>query len=440
MHALFRIATLILLSSAAHTATFTVTQIADSSDICDSNCSLREAITAANSAAGADTIAFAIPGTGPFVLGVASTLPAINETLSIDGYTQAGSQVNTAQLGSDAVLQIELRGGGTAGIGLALCAPNILVRGLAITGFGSAGLHTATSGPFSCVAPSSNVRIEGNFIGVQADGVTARGNGHGMVINNAMTHVGGVELAQRNIIASNNNNGLLFEGSNLAGSSALGNLIGTDRSGVLDRGNNGAGVRVDAAQDILIGNAFAPNFFAFSQVGVNVGTGSQRIDVANNFIRLHDALGIDLSAFGPNGVTPNDVDDIDFGSNSLQNFPELQSLARTATGLRIQGFLDVPAATQNTPYRLTFYASTSCDSSGFGEGERLLGAVTHNFSQGSAESFEILLDTSNLPIGSFLTSTATGPAGTSEFSSCFRLDGVIFSSGFENALANLQGG
>ncbi len=430
MQALFRIATLILLSNAAHTATFTVTQIADSSDICDSNCSLREAITAANSSAGADRIEFAIAGTGPFVLGVASTLPAINETLSIDGYTQAGSSVNTAAVGSNAVLQIELRGSGTAGIGLALCAPNILVRGLAITGFG-AGLHTATSGPFSCLQPSSNVRIEGNFIGVQSDGVTARGNGHGMVINSAVTQVGGVELAQRNIIASNNNNGLLFEGSNLAGSSALGNLIGTDRSGVLDRGNNGAGVRVDAAQDITIGSASAPNFFAFSQVGVNVGTGSQRIDVANNFIRLHDALGIDLSAFGPNGLTPNDLDDVDSGSNSLQNFPELQSLARTVTGLRIQGFLDVPTATQAQPYRISFYASATCDVNGFGEGERFLGTVTQNFTQGSAESFEILIDTPPLAIGSFITTTATGPSGTSEFSACLRLEGVIFRDGFE---------
>ena len=424
-------ATLLCLSSAAYAANFTVTQAADSNDACDSACSLREAITAANNSAGADTIAFAIPGTGPFVLGLSSGLPAINETLSIDGYTQAGSQANTAALGSNAVLQIELRGGGAVGIGLALCAANIVVRGLAITGFGAAGLHTATSGPLSCLTSGSNVRVEGNFIGLQADGSNARPNGHGIVINSAVTHIGGNTLAQRNVIAGNSANGILIEGSNLAGSSVLGNAIGTDRGGVLDRGNAGAGIRVDAAQDIVIGTLAAPNTLAFNQVGVNIGTGSQRIDAAHNVIRLSDALGIDLSAFGPNGVTPNDVDDVDFGSNALQNFPELTSVERTASGLRLQGFLDVLAATQNVPYRLNFYASTNCDANGIGEAERMLGTITQNFSQGSAESFEILIDTSPLAIGSFISSTATGPSGTSEFSACIRLDGLIFRNGFD---------
>ena len=431
MRHLCLIATLFCVGSAAYAANFTVTQTADSNDACDSACSLREAITAANNSAGADTIEFAIPGTGPFVLGISSTLPSINETLSINGYTQAGSSVNSAAVGSNAVLQIELRGSGTIGIGLALCAPNIVVRGLAITGFGFAGLHTSTSGPLSCAQPSSNVRIEGNFIGLEADGISARPNIHGMVINEAVTHIGGSELAQRNIIAGNSANGLLFEGAMVAGSTVLGNVIGTDRSGLLDRGNTGAGVRADAARDVVIGSTAAPNVLAFNQVGVNVATGALRIDMANNLIRQNDALGIDLSPFGPNGVTPNDVDDADFGSNSLQNFPELQSLERTQTGLRIQGFLDVPVAALNIPYRLTFYASSTCDSTGFGEGERLLGAVTQNFSQGSAESFDIQIDTATLALGSFITSIATGPSGTSEFSACVRLDGLIFASGFE---------
>ena len=431
MRPLLLIGALFCLSSALHAATFTVTQSADSNDVCDSACSLREAITAANAAVGSDSIAFAIPGSGPFVLGVSTTLPQITDTVTIDGYTQAGSSPNSAAVGSNAVLQIELRGGATAGIGLTLCASNIVVRGLAITGFGSSGLNTFTSGPFTCLTSGSNLRVEGNFIGLEVDGISARPNGHGIVVNGALTHIGGNTLAQRNVIAGNSANGVLFEGANLGGSSVLGNLIGTDRSGTLDRGNAGAGVRVDAAQDIGIGSALAPNVFAFNTVGVNIATGSQRIDMAHNLIRQNDALGMDLSTGAPNGVTPNDVDDVDFGSNGLQNFPELQNLERIVTGLRIQGFLDVPAATLNIPYWLTFYASAACDSTGFGEGERILGAVTQNFSQGSAESFDIPIDTPTLAFGSFITSTATGPSGTSEFSACVRLDGLIFRAGFE---------
>ena len=112
------------------------------------------------------------------------------------------------------------------------------------------------------------MRVEGNFIGLQADGLTARPNGHGIVVNSAVTHIGGSELAQRNLIAGNSANGVLLEGANLAGSSVLGNSIGTDSSGLADRGNNGVGVRVDAAQDIVIGTLTAPNTLAFNQVGV----------------------------------------------------------------------------------------------------------------------------------------------------------------------------
>ena len=189
MRATCLIVALFCLSSVLHAATFTVTQSADSNDVCDSACSLREAISAANSAAGSDTIAFALPDVGPFVLGVSTPLPQIIETLSIDGYTQGGSSANSATVGSNAVLQIELRGSGSANIGLALCAPNILVRGLAITGFGAAGLHTATSGPISCVTSGSNVRVEGNFIGLEADGLTARPSGQGIVVNGGTAHI-----------------------------------------------------------------------------------------------------------------------------------------------------------------------------------------------------------------------------------------------------------
>src|SRR5512147_992156 len=72
------LAVLILLSvllsgapaSPAQAATFTVTKTADTDDgVCDADCSLREAIRAANAAAGADTI----------------SLPAGTFTLTISG-------------------------------------------------------------------------------------------------------------------------------------------------------------------------------------------------------------------------------------------------------------------------------------------------------------------------------------------------------------------
>ena len=57
--------------------------------------SLRDAILTANATLGADTIQFAIPGTGLHTITLATLLPNITDTLTIDGYTQPGSSVNT---------------------------------------------------------------------------------------------------------------------------------------------------------------------------------------------------------------------------------------------------------------------------------------------------------------------------------------------------------
>jgi hypothetical protein len=81
--------------SAAPAATFTVTNTNDAGAG-----SLRQAITDANAAAGADTIEFNISGAGCDGAGVctialASQLPSVFGLTTIDGYTQPGSSPNT---------------------------------------------------------------------------------------------------------------------------------------------------------------------------------------------------------------------------------------------------------------------------------------------------------------------------------------------------------
>jgi trimeric autotransporter adhesin len=98
----------ILASAPAHAATtFTVNNTSDAPDAfttsntCDTDvftsgdqCSLRAAIQQANATTGADVINFNIPGTGVKTIAVnstgLSTLPAITEQVTIDGYTQPG--------------------------------------------------------------------------------------------------------------------------------------------------------------------------------------------------------------------------------------------------------------------------------------------------------------------------------------------------------------
>ncbi len=425
---------LALTTSVANADVFIVSKATDSNDgACDLDCSLREAITAANANAGVDAIHFALSGTGPFVIGAVGSLPPIDDSVTIDGYTQAGSVPNSAEFGSNAVIQIELRNISGVGIGMALCAPDITVRGLAITGFGHSALHTASNGPLTCSNLGSNLRVEGNFIGLQADGLTVRANLIGIVVSGATTQVGGSDLAQRNLIAGNSAFGVLFEGSSLSGSSALGNFIGTDRSGLLDRGNGDAGVRINAADDIAVGAANARNFIAFNGRGSHVAGFSQRADLGFNNYFANDTLGIDLSnGSQPDGVTPNDADDADFGSNGLQNFPELSSVQRGANDIHIVGMLDVPLTALATPYRIDIHASAQCDANGSGEGASLLGSAVVNLTQASGESFNLDIATAqSLPVNSFITAVATGPSGSSEFSRCVQLDASLFTNGFE---------
>ena len=75
-------------------------------------CTLRAAIQEVNYTPGADTINFAIPGTGVKTVAPASPLPTITGPVTINGYTQTGAHPNTRAVGNDALLKIELSGAG----------------------------------------------------------------------------------------------------------------------------------------------------------------------------------------------------------------------------------------------------------------------------------------------------------------------------------------
>src|SRR6476646_8216630 len=123
---------LAILSSAvvASANTYTVTSTADSGAG-----SLRQAILDANANAGADTIAFNITGSGVHTISPASALPAITGPVTIDGYTQPGSSVNTNPTGQglNTVLQIEIDG---TSAGSTPClhakADDVTIRGLVV--------------------------------------------------------------------------------------------------------------------------------------------------------------------------------------------------------------------------------------------------------------------------------------------------------------------
>ncbi|MCB0012938.1 MAG: right-handed parallel beta-helix repeat-containing protein, partial [Anaerolineales bacterium] len=150
------------------------------------HCSLREAINAANSMAGEQSIVFSIQGGGPHTIMPLSALPVISDTVTIDGLSQPGAQclvsltpppIPTRAAGPSLMIAIDGNLAGAGVDGLTLSGTGNTVIGLSITNFDGNGLVLAGGG---------NSRIACNALGVAPDGQLPGGNhGNGLVIDDS---------------------------------------------------------------------------------------------------------------------------------------------------------------------------------------------------------------------------------------------------------------
>ncbi|MBX6313452.1 MAG: right-handed parallel beta-helix repeat-containing protein [Isosphaeraceae bacterium] len=268
-------------------ATFAVTNTNDSG-----SGSLREAMTLANSTAGLDTIAFAIPGTGPFTISPLSPLPPITDPVILDGYTQPGAQPNTLAVGDNAILMIELNGAqagtGTDGLTITQGGGGSTIQGLAINRFDGAGISlTGTSGN----------TIAGNFLGTNISGTARLANLDGVMLNGSSNNtIGGTTPGARNISSGNTRHGVSFFNSSFF-NSVQNNYLGTNAAGDAPLGNDSDGV--------------------FNALGCNFNTIGGATTTARNVISDNGLAGVAI--FGPS-----------FGNTVQNNF-----VGTDATGTRI---------------------------------------------------------------------------------------------------------
>jgi hypothetical protein len=181
--------------------------------------SLRQAILDANDAPGADTIAFAIPGGGVQTIALLSPLPAITDSVLIDGFSEPGYS------GSPPV---ELNGQAVGvGDGLAITAAGVTVRGLAIDGF-SSGAAISITGPLA-----SGDLVESNLIGVDLSSTGIGPNAVGITISGGAhdNTIGGANGAGGNTIASSTNSGVEVKDDATVGNRILGNSIFGNQAG-----------------------------------------------------------------------------------------------------------------------------------------------------------------------------------------------------------------
>jgi CSLREA domain-containing protein len=359
-----------------------------------------------------------IGGTAAGARNVVSGNGSHNILVEPNGATIQGNYVGTNAAGTAAVIPLP-PAAGPSGFGILVKAPNTVVGGTTpearnVISGNYNGLYLSGSSQVTV----TNVTVHGNYIGTDAAGAVAVPNaGSGVVIDAPGFTVGGTSAGMGNVIAGNTLIGVyLLQTSwgTVSGVSLLGNRIGVNAAGN-PLGNSGHGLRVDnGVSGAVIGgtgageaNAIAHN----TSRGVLLfgGTGTT---IRGNRIDANGSLGIDN--YDTPLVDSNDALDADVGTNGRQNFPAvLASTILPGGQLQVQGTLDSEA---NTSYWIDAYANTTCDALNNGEGDVHVGTTQVTTDGGGHATYTLLVGA--VPSKTVITTTATGPEGTSEFSQC----------------------
>ncbi|HKJ82348.1 MAG TPA: carboxypeptidase-like regulatory domain-containing protein, partial [Ignavibacteriaceae bacterium] len=267
--------------------------------------SLRQAILDANAHPGKDEIHFNIPGAGPFTIQPITSLPQIIDPVLIDGYSQPGASANTNQpeLGTNAILKIEIDGINAGGSGLNFLSGNSTVRGLSIYHFDVSAISLETGG--------GNI-IEGNFLGTDALGIAGYGNRRGILIAGSNNNkVGGTSPGARNLISANYGRNISIGGPAI-GNVIQGNLIGCNITGSAALGTNGISVLFADADSNIIGGTTAGERNII--VGSNTLAGIV-IQGKNNFVQ-GNFVGTNVTGTAAVGDTVSGIL-INNGSNNI---------------------------------------------------------------------------------------------------------------------------
>jgi CSLREA domain-containing protein len=475
---------ILALGSPASAAGFVVNSLAGTHDnTCDAaNCTIREAIAAANASPGLDTITFNLPGNAPYLIQPEADIDPITDPVVIDGTSQRGFLPGpglSATSPTVATPAVVLDGQGTLTNGFLLRpgSGGSTIQGLVLHGFhdavrvdgsdgntiamnhlgtgifdlgfagnrsagvfitnangttvgggtGTAGNLISTNAFGVIVRDANSSKILGNYIGISPDGLSLRGNQSGIVLTGADdTIIGNGTLGALNIISGNRVHGVLMGNSDRV--SIRKNYIGVGTDGRSAMGNSGQGVflvtnNFDAhigGPAVTDGNTIAHN----GRHGVRINALSERNELQNNSIYSNDLLALDLDG---DGISRGDPQDEDVGANTVQNFPLIATAIGHDDDLRVAGSLTTTPLTQ---FRIEVFVSLSADPSGFGEGRYPLGSFSVTTSAAGLAVFDrkIVLGSaqfSEMRTG-VVTATATDPLGnTSEYSAARALSGRL---------------
>ena len=214
----------------------------------DKQCTLRAAIQETNAHTGSDTIEFDIPGDGVPVIHPDTALPAITDTVTINGGSQPAGLVAVQGPGGDAPTVDGLR----------VQSAGSTIRNLVVGGWRTA---LKISGP-------GGVKVLHSLVGVDTAGAgeldASWANVTSLEIDgspgNAIGSVGSGNVLSRGLGAGATGRGVYIHGAGATGNTVAGNFIGTDAAGVVNEGSDTGVLVVDATGNTIgPGNVIAGN-------------------------------------------------------------------------------------------------------------------------------------------------------------------------------------
>ena len=343
---------------------------------------------------------------------------------------------------------------GEAGVLIDAGSTSVQVLSNLISGNSGSGLIIRGSG-------TNNTIVTGNIVGLAANGSSVLSNAKsGIDVNTgaANTRIGtngdGVnDTAERNLISGNTNDGIWIKDSGTSGTVVAGNYIGTDSTGLLDRGNAWSGVTIhDGATGTIIGTNGSNDSFNVNERNVISGNDGYGIytqgsaasySIAGNYIGVaangtqtlgnsFDGIFVNavLSAvIGTNGDGIADLFEGNVISGNLQNGIELSGASGTA---RIMGNkIGTNAA-----------GSAAIANAGSGIYTATSGTFIGTNSDGVSDAFEVNVISGNSNTGITVTGSTTSgvviagnyvgtnPTGTTAIPNV--LHGVLVTSGAQS--------
>jgi hypothetical protein len=259
--------------------------------------------------------------------------------------------------------------------------------------------------------------VSGNYIGTNAAGTAAIGNGlAGIRITDADYTIIGGDSASENNVVSGNFIGIWVSGQYATHTTIEGNTVGANPA-------RSAGIQNLSAGILLNGSSSATtavdNYVAWNGsdgIEVHSPTGSNAL--RRNRCWANGGLGINLSTAGEGASVPS----LAGAPFAAANRPSISSVSVANGQTTIAGSLiGIPGQA----YQIELFRSPSADPSGYGEGKTYVTVLNLVMNNNGVAGFQFTLNTAYL--NDYFTTTASWAAtgGTSEFSNAKKAPAVV---------------